>query len=110
MSFTEIAIAVLGADALFHFIEWLIDRRDRKKKSPEVEAIKTKIDDIEGALKSILAENLNKSLNEWIHSDVRSHITWDIIADQYVYYHDKFKGNHGIEQLFEVAKDVPPTE
>lgn len=100
----EIILAIIMSNAaLLGFFQFLIQRHDQNKRDPEIENIK-------GALRSMLAESLNRSLNEWIHADERPHTTWDIIADQYEYYHDKFNGNHGIEQLYEVAKEIPPTE
>ena len=106
---TEALIGLLLSSAVLNFVQFLVSRSDANKKHPELDGLKSDIDEIKGSIKSILAENLSNSLNAWMKADERPHETWDIIADQYEHYHN-LKGNHGIDSLFNIAKEIPPTE
>lgn len=97
---SQIIIAVLGADALFRFIEWLIDRHDRKKVSPEKQA-----------LLALCSERCETLLHKWIHSDEedRSVAKWAAIKNLYTAY-KALNGNGEIEELFNIAKEIKPME
>ena len=56
----EIAIAVLGANALFSFVQFLITRHDEKKESPE-----------RIMLRALGEDRLGVLLRDWLHSDDR---------------------------------------
>ena len=99
---TEIVVAVLASNALLGFIQFLITRHDARKKNPDIENIK-------GALMSILAERLSKELTKWKHADERTANQWNIICAQYKYYR-LFGGNSGVEKLFEECEQIPTTE
>ena len=99
---TTIVIAILASNALFGFIQFMITRHDQRKKNPDIENIK-------GALMSILAERLTKELTKWKHSDERTANQWNIICSQYKYYR-LFGGNSGVEKLFEECAEIPTTE
>ncbi len=96
--FQEIFIAILGAEAVFRFIEYLIDRHDRKKETPE-----------RLMLKALGADRLGVLLRDWMHSDVRLASDWKIIDDLYTGYR-ALGGNSEIKKLYEEAKDIPTTE
>ena len=99
----QIVIAVIaGNAAVFGFIQFLITRHDQNKKNPDIENIK-------GAMMSLLAEHLMNSLTKWKHADVRTVDEWNIICSQYKYYR-LFGGNSGVEKLFEECQDIPTTE
>lgn len=95
---TQIIIAVLGADALFKFIEWLVERRDKKQESPE-----------RMMLRALGEEKLGVLLRDWLHSDIRLADDWRIIENLYTGY-KALGGNGEIRKLYEEAKDIPTTE
>ena len=99
---STVVIAVVTSNALFAFLQFMITRHDQKKKNPDIENIK-------GALMSILAERLTKELTRWKHSDERTANQWAIICSQYKYYR-LFGGNSGVEKLFEECQEIPTTE
>lgn len=94
----EILIAVLGAEALFRFIEYLIDRHDKKKETPE-----------RIMLRALGADRLGVLLRDWLHSDVRTASDWKIIEDLYAGYVG-LEGNGEIKKLYDEAKTIPTTE
>lgn len=95
---TQIVIAVIGADALFKFIEWLVERRDKKAESPE-----------RIMLRALGEEKLGKMLRKWLHSDVRLADDWRIIENLYNGY-TALGGNGEIKKLYKEAKEIPTTE
>lgn len=95
---TQIVVAVLGADALFKFIEWLIERRDKKKDSPE-----------QIMLRALGERELDQMLHHWLHSDVRTADEWRIIENLYTGYRG-LNGNGEIKKLYEEAKEIHTTE
>ena len=99
--YTPIIVAVLGAEGLFRFIEYLITRHDQKKKkrfTPEQKAIR-----------NILARDLYIDLREWLHSDVRTAEEWEIIHNNFASY-EELGGNGKIHKLYEECKEIPTTE
>lgn len=93
-----IVIAILGSNALWEFVRWIIDRRDNKKQSPE-----------RLMLKALGEEKLGKKLRHWLHSDVRTADDWRIIEALYEGY-KALGGNGEIKKLYEEAKQIPTTE
>lgn len=96
--FTQIVIAVLGADALFRFIQWLIERHDNKKESPE-----------RLMLRALGSDRLGALLHNWLHSDVRTADEWEIIENLYKGY-QLLGGNGSIKKLYDECKEIPTTE
>lgn len=93
-----IVIAILGSNALWEFIRWIVERRDNKQESPERKM-----------LRALGEEKLGKLLRKWLHSDDRLADDWRIIEALY----DGYKalgGNGEIKKLYEEAKQVPTTE
>lgn len=95
---SQIFIAIIGAEALFKFIEYLIDRHDRRKETPE-----------RLMLKALGADRLGVLLRDWMHSDVRTASDWKIIEDLYTGY-TALEGNGEIKKLYAEAKSIPTTE
>lgn len=95
---SQIFIAIIGAEALFKFIEYLIDRHDRRKETPE-----------RLMLKALGADRLGVLLRDWMHSDVRTASDWKIIEDLYAGY-TALDGNGEIKKLYAEAKSIPTTE
>lgn len=98
MNFTQLFIAILGCNALFEFIRYLIDRHDKKKESPE-----------RIALRALCEDRLDQMLHEWLHADVRKADTWRIIENMYTGYHE-LEGNGEIKKLYQEASDLKTTE
>lgn len=94
----ELVIVVLGSNALFEFVKWLVERHDKKKESPE-----------RLMLRALGEEKLGKLLRKWLHSDVRLADDWRIIEALYNGY-KALGGNGEITKLYEEAKQVPTTE
>lgn len=93
-----IVIAIIGSNALWEFIRWIVERRDDKQESPERKM-----------LRALGEEKLGKLLRKWLHSDERLADDWRIIEALY----DGYKalgGNGEIKKLYEEAKQVPTTE
>lgn len=103
---TAAIVGIFTSGALLGFIQFLITRHDqlkeKERKNPDLENIK-------GALMSILAERLTKELTRWKHADERTANQWAIICSQYKYYR-LFGGNSGVEKLFEECQEIPTTE
>lgn len=91
-------ISILGCNALWEFIKWIVERRDGKKQSPE-----------RLMLKALGEEKLGKKLRYWLHSDVRTADDWRIIEALYTGY-KALGGNGEIKKLYEEAKQIPTTE
>lgn len=94
----ELVIVVLGSNALFEFIKWIVERRDKKKQSPE-----------RIALRALCEDRLGVLLRDWLHADVRTADDWRIIENLYDGY-TGLDGNGEIKKLFLEAQQVPTTE
>ena len=95
---TEIVLAILASNALFAFIQFLIQRHDSKKQSPE-----------RMMLKALGEDRLAVLLKDWLHADVRTATEWKTITALYKGY-KALGGNDGIDKLYAEAKDIPTTE
>lgn len=94
----ELVIVVLGSNALFEFIKWIVERRDKKKQSPE-----------RIALRALCEDRLGILLRDWLHADVRTADDWRIIENLYDGYAG-LDGNGEIKKLFLEAQQIPTTE
>ena len=95
---TKILLGVLASNALFTFIQFLVQRHDANKITPEKRAIR-----------NILARDLNIDLKDWMHSDERSADDWELIYNNFSSY-EELGGNGKIKKLYEEAASVPTTE
>lgn len=96
----QIILAIVGSNvAIFGFIQYLIDRHDRNKVTPEKQA-----------LLALCSERLESLLNKWIHYDDKDRTVarWTAIRNLYVAY-KALKGNGDIEVLYNVAVELKPT-
>ena len=98
MNFQQIFLAILGAEAVFKFIEFLIDRHDRKKESPE-----------RLMLKALGADRLYDLLREWKHADERPASEWETIDNLYTGY-KALGGNGEISKLYNECKEIETTD
>jgi preprotein translocase subunit YajC len=95
---TDIVLAILASNALFAFIQFLIQRHDQKKQSPE-----------RMMLKALGEDRLAVLLKDWLHADVRTATEWKTITALYKGY-KALGGNDGIDKLYAEAKEIPTTE
>lgn len=98
MTITEVIMVVLGSNAIWGFVQYLIDRHDKKKDSPE-----------KLALRALCEDRLGVLLRDWLHSDVRLADDWCIIDNLYKGY-IALGGNGEIRVLFKEASDIKTTE
>ena len=92
-----LAIATCNA-AVFGFIQYLIDRHDRNKETPE-----------RIMLRALGSEKLEEKLKKWKHADERTADEWETIEDLYEGY-KALGGNGKIKKLFEECKEIETTE
>ena len=98
MDWTQILVAVLMADGLFKFIEWVVDRLDMKKETPERKM-----------LRALGSDRLEDKLKRWKHADVRTADEWANIVALYDGY-TALGGNGTIKKLFEECSQIETTE
>lgn len=94
----QLVIAVFGANALFTFVQFLIERHDKKQDTPE----KT-------ALRALCEDRLGVLLRDWLHSDTRLAGDWRIISNLYDGY-TALEGNGEIKVLYKEASEIKTTE
>ena len=94
----QLIAIVLGSNALFEFIKWLVDNSG--KNSPERQA-----------LLALCSERCETLLHKWIRADAedRSVAKWATIKGLYKAY-KALGGNGEIEELFVIASEIKPTE
>ena len=95
---TTIVIAVLGSNALVAFVQFLIERHDKKTDSPE-----------RIALRALCEDRLGVLLRDWLHADIRTATDWKIIENLYTGY-TACDGNGEIKILYKEASDIKTTE
>lgn len=94
----QLLAIVLGSNALFEFIKWLVDLITNKNESPE-----------RIALRALCERELDQMLHRWLHADERTANEWRIIENLYTGYRG-LKGNGEIKKLYEEAQKIPTTE
>lgn len=98
MTITEVVLVVLGSNAIWSFIQYLIDRHDKKKDTPE-----------RIMLRALGEDRLGVLLRDWLHSDVRTATDWKIIDALYKGY-EALGGNGEIKILYKEASEIKTTE
>ena len=98
MDITTIVLAILASNGLFVFIQFMIERYDKKKESPE-----------RIALRALCEDRLGVLLRDWLHSDVRLADDWCIIDNLYAGY-KALEGNGEIQVLYKEASEIKTTE
>lgn len=94
----QLITIVLGSNALFEFIKWLV--ANRGKNSPERQA-----------LLALCSERCETLLHKWLRTDAedRSVAKWAAIKRLYSAY-KALGGNGEMEELFNIASEIKPTE
>lgn len=94
----EILVAVLSANALFAFIQFLITRHDNKKISPE-----------RMILKALASDRLYALLCDWKHTDERLASEWETIENLFQGY-KALGGNGEIKKLYDECSEISTTD
>lgn len=94
----QLAGIIFGSNVLLEMFKWCVERRDKKKESPE-----------RLMLRALGEDRLGVLLRDWMHNDVRLADDWRIIDNLY----DGYKalgGNGEIKKLYEEAVTIRTTE
>lgn len=95
----KLVLAVVASNAaILGFIQYLIDRHDKKKVTPE-----------RLMLRALGSDRLEEKLKVWKHADVRTADEWENIEDLYEGY-KALGGNGKIKKLYDECKDIETTE
>lgn len=95
----KLALAIVaGNAAIFSFIQYLIDRHDRNKLTPE-----------RMMLRALGSDKLEEKLKKWKHADVRTADEWANIQHLYEGY-VALGGNGSIKKLYEECSEIETTE
>lgn len=95
----KLALAIVTANAaIVGFIQYLIDRHDKQKVTPE-----------RIMLRALGSDRLEDKLKKWKHSDERTADEWANIEHLYEGY-VALGGNGSIRKLFEECKEIETTE
>ncbi|NLC25591.1 MAG: hypothetical protein GX777_03080 [Fastidiosipila sp.] len=94
----EIIVAIISANAVFGFIQFLIIRYDQKKQSPE-----------KMMLKALGAYRLKIMLRRWKCAEVRTAAEWELLEMLYHGY-IALGGNGEIKKLYDECAQVKTTE
>lgn len=95
----KVVIAIVTSNAaIIGFIQYLIDRHDRQKVTPE-----------RLMLRALGSDKLEEKLKRWKHADVRTADEWENIEDLYEGY-KALGGNGKIKKLFDECKEIETTE
>lgn len=98
-----ITLGILASNGLFVFIQYLITRHDDKKKEEKESPIRI-------ALLALCSERLESLLHKWLKGDLDMTVArWAAIEKLYKAY-IALGGNGEIKALYDIAKDVKPTE
>lgn len=97
MNVQTIIVALLGG-GFFAFLQFLIQRYDQRKESPE-----------RLMLRALGSDRLYVLLCDWKHADVRPASEWETIDNLYKGY-KALKGNGEISKLYEECKDIETTD
>lgn len=98
-----VLLGILASNALFTFIQFLITRHDNKKKEEQESPIKI-------ALLALCSERLESLLHKWLKGDFdRTVARWAAIEKLYKAY-VALGGNGEIRALYDIAKEIKPTE
>lgn len=95
----RLVLAIVASNvAIFGFIQYLIDRHDRRKETPE-----------RIMLRALGSDKLEEKLKKWKHADERTADEWANIEQLYDGY-VALGGNGTIKKLYAECKDIETTE
>lgn len=97
-----VLLGILASNALFTFIQFLITRHDKKVNDQKTSPLKQ-------ALLALCAERLYSLLRKWINGDNTTVARWATINELFKAY-EQLGGNGEIRALYDIAKDIKPTE
>lgn len=95
----KLVFAIVASNAaIVGFIQYLIDRHDRNKLTPE-----------RMMLRALGSDKLEEKLKKWKHADERTADEWANIQHLYEGY-VALGGNGSIKKLYEECKEIETTE
>ena len=97
-----ILLGILASNGLFVFVQYLITRHDDKKKEEQSSPTKQ-------ALLALCSERVETLLRKWISGDYHTVARWATIEHLFNAY-EALGGNGEIHVLYELAKEIKPTE
>lgn len=103
MTITQtILLGILASNGLFLFIQFLITRHDKKQADEKSSPVKQ-------ALLALCAERLYSLLRKWMAGECNTVARWATIESLFKAY-ESLGGNGEIHALYDIAKDIKPTE
>lgn len=93
-----VSIIVASNAAIIGLIQYLIDRHDKQKITPE-----------RLMLRALGSDKLEEKLKRWKHADVRTADEWENIEDLYAGY-KALGGNGKIKKLYDECREIETTE
>lgn len=95
----KVVLAIITSNAaIIGFIQYMIDRHDKRKVTPE-----------RLMLRALGSDRLEEKLKAWKHADVRTADEWANIEQLYEGY-VALGGNGVIRKLYQECKDIETTE
>lgn len=108
-----ILLGILASNALFTFVQFLITRRDKRIADEKEEArekeLEEKIRPLREALLGLCSERLESLLRKWMRGDIHTVARWATIENLFTAY-ESLGGNGEIHALYDIAKEIKPTE
>lgn len=98
MNTVQAIITGLFGGGFFAFLQFLIIRHDQRKDSPSKQA-----------LLALCSERLESLLRKWVRGDCNTISRWATIENLFKAY-QSLGGNGEIHALYDIAKDIKPTE
>lgn len=94
----EIFCVVLGSQAIFHFFEWIIERHDKRKESPERKM-----------LRALGSDRLYVLLCDWKHNEGGEASEWETVENLFDGY-SALGGNGEIRKLYTECQSYKSTD
>lgn len=104
MTVWQIIVVVLGSEALFKFVEWFFDRKDRKEENPILKELAEIRNDIRLLDKATCKNFLVRCLADFEKGNYMSEIEIERFWEQYNHYTKELKENSFIVEWTERLK------
>lgn len=104
MSVWQIIVVVLGSEALFKFVEWWFDRKDRKEENPILKELAEIRNDIRLLDKATCKNFLVRCLADFEKGNKMSDVEIERFWEQYHHYINELGENAHIKEWTERLK------
>lgn len=104
MTVWQIIVVVLSSEALFKFIEWFFDRKDKKEESPILKELAELRKDIRAIDKATCKNFLVRCLADFEKGNKLSDVEVERFWEQYHHYTQELKENTYIKEWTERLK------